>query len=137
MCKIRLLIIGESESRNSKTAEWVEDQCTIAGDDVKVICKIVKPLPTFKLDTSEYDLAAVDNDVIFKGCSRSVLGSGLPVITFNDINNGSCFKNETQNVISGAITSAIDSSRLREHIYETTQRIRAARQSMAKVACIL
>ena len=134
MCKVRLLIIGESEWRNNKAASFVKDQCIIVGNDVRVVCKVVQPTSGSKFDTSEYDLAIVDEDVISKGCSREVLGSGLPILMFRDVTRDGGSKNETQMVISGAVTSAVERSRLREHICMTTEHIAATRKMMSRVA---
>ena len=135
MCKVRLLVIGDSEGRNRSAARSVKDQCTITGNDVKVSYKIIETASRDQPDPSEFDLAVLDDETISKGWSKEILGSGLPVLTFKDV-SGSFIqsKSGTQIVISKIVVAAVERSRLREHIDMVTEQISATRMMMARQA---
>ena len=135
MCKVRLLVVGDSSCKNSIASSSVRDQCLFVGDDVKVACMAVSPTSTKHVDVTEYDLAVIDENSISVGCSKEVLGSGLPVLTFSDVTgNDRRSKTDTQRVVSSVVVSAVDRSRLRDHIDLTMKRISATRTMMAQMA---
>ncbi len=131
MCQIRLLVIGNSARRNNEAIRRVAAECRSMGDDISVVVETVSPYTPGIFDTEVHDLALVDGSVISKGCSRVVLGSGLPILSFEDLSGETSHHFEVRHVLSGVVEEAVRLGRLRDYILRVTEHIDETRQMIA------
>jgi hypothetical protein len=125
VCKISLLIIGNSFKRNKDIIKRVKDESdSLTVDKVQVFVKTIDPLSSGDINPHDYDLAVVDEHVMDKGCSKELLVSGLPILSW-DIKPLSKYSEKT---ISSVVRSVVEKSLLCEHIVKITKEIEETHQ---------
>jgi len=123
VCQIRVLVIGSHSSRNEEMLDRITGELVARGK-VDVVGRTISPYTDDSIDPNEHDLAVVDEATISKGCSRFVLGSGLPIIAFGDLSRRG-------DVLSAVVDDAVRMGRLRDYIEAVTGRIEETRQMIA------
>lgn len=127
MCKISLLIISNSFKRNKDITQKVKDEAkSLAGNNVQVVAKTIDPLSSNNIYPKNYDLVIVDEAVMVNGCSKNILGSGVPILSW-DIKPLSKNSAET---ISQVVKSVVENGLICEHIIKTTLAIEQTHQML-------
>ena len=134
MCQISLLVIGDSSMRNAEALNRVQVECQRWGEDINIALKVVTPYEPGTVNPNEHDLALVDESVISKGCSRTVLGSGLPILAFGDFSSSEELPVDAKFVLSNAVGVAVRMGRLRDYIEKVTDQIDATRHMIEELA---
>ena len=109
----------------------VESECKTFGNDIEVFTEMVSPYANGVIDPESHDLALVDETVISKGCSKTVLGSGLPILTFGGISGHS---GDAITSLSDVVEESVRIGRLRDYIEKVTDHIDATRQMLVATA---
>lgn len=123
MCEIKLLVIGNSLRRNHAAVRHVTEESMEWTDNVKVTVHEIGPFSSDDITPDEFDLAVVDESVINKGCSRSVLGSGVPVLAFGETTGGRKMPGETTSTLSKVVKDVVGRGMLRDYIVKVTEDI--------------
>lgn len=123
MCQIRLLVIGNSAKLNNDVL-WRMEKELISHEHVEVVSQMLKPSEDTVVDPSDHDLAIVDESVMTKDCSRSILGSGLPILVFGEVS-------KRGELFLSVIDDAIRTVRLREYIEKVRNDIEETRHMIA------
>lgn len=129
-----ILVIGDCARRNNDAIERIKEECSLLGADVKVVIKTISPFSDESLNPSEHDLALVDENVISKGCSRFVLGSGLPVLAFGDVSSPGNMMGDAMGVLTSVVNETVSRGRLRDYIGVITERVEQTRQMILTLA---
>jgi len=120
VCKINLLIIGNSLQQNKNIIKTVQNEShSLAGDIVRFEVKIIDPFGEMEINLNDYNLAVIDQNFIDQSCAKSILGSGIPILSWNSGLQQE-FSGET---VSSVIRSVVEKSLLCEHIIKTTKEI--------------
>lgn len=133
MCKINLLIISNSLKRNKSIIKKVKDEASsLAGDNVQVVVKAVDPLFLNDITPKNYDLVVIDEAIMVKGCSKNILGSGVPILSW-DIKP---LSKNSADTISKVVKSVVENGLLCEHIIKTTIDIEQTHQMLTDGAMV-
>lgn len=125
MCKINLLIIGNSFQQNKDIISTVKEESdALAGDSVQFVVKTIDPFYSSNIKPEEYDLAVIYEDVIGNICSKNILGSGIPILSWS-VKPLSKHSDET---LSSIVRSVVEKSLLCEHIIKITNEINVTHQ---------
>lgn len=123
VCQIRILLIGNSLNRNREVVQEVKDQSIKYDKEVRITVQEVAPFSSDTIHPDNYDLAIVDENFINKGCSRMVLGNGIPVFAFNEGDDSSDKSDDSQDVLSRVVKKVVENGVIRDHIQQATKEI--------------
>jgi len=127
MCQIRMLVIIDSTVKHNIVKTVLKTCVSHGWDDVRVRSDLVDSNAGV-LNPDVYDIAVMDAKTIATPNSKPVLGLGTPILHICDVD-------EQNKTYQSVIKQAVECSRLREKIANTTEHIQETFQMIA--ACLL
>ena len=126
-----MIVIGDSSRRNIWVVKRVKERMRQGQDNVDISADTVHSSCELSLaNLEDYDLAVVDNGAIAKRFSRSILGSGMPVLTFLDIAD----TGDEDEILHSVLRSTVEHGLLRDKIASTSRHIEETSRMLASCA---
>lgn len=133
MCKIRLLVIGDSISHNLEMIKTVKDKISAyQNGNIQLVPQSIGSYYAKDVSLENYDLAIVDEIVIAKNCCQLILGSRIPILTFGEIANGilTC----QSGVLDSVVDEVVSRNLLGDYIVKITEEIETTHKRISAFA---
>ena len=136
MCKVKVLIVGDSNWNNGNIIRAIETMCQQASGGKAILsCDQAGTLSTYDIDVGNYDIVAVDDVIMSMDCGRALIGTDVPMVTFSDLNGdtGRNLKYNAKVVVSAVVTNAIARGNIRDKMVSVTRHFQTTSKMLATV----
>ena len=133
MCKIRLLVIGNSYKRNHDMVERIKSESVLNKEEnIPIVITTIYPFYAKSILPEDYDLAVVDESVIAKECCKSVLGAGTPILTFGEVQGTDQIA--SPEIIPNVVKKIVEKNLLCDYIIKVTEEIDSTHKMLVEYA---